>query len=84
MPMAGEGNRFLNEGWTTPKPLIPLHGKPLFQHAIGSVHIDNASMKYSFIVRQNHIDEYGIDKGILSFLPDANIFSVPKTSRGAV
>lgn len=26
MPMAGEGSRFLKEGWTTPKPLIPLHG----------------------------------------------------------
>lgn len=22
MPMAGEGSRFLKEGWTTPKPLI--------------------------------------------------------------
>lgn len=24
MPMAGEGSRFLKEGWTTPKPLIEL------------------------------------------------------------
>ena len=26
MPMAGEGTRFLKEGWTTPKPLIELKG----------------------------------------------------------
>lgn len=84
MPMAGEGSRFLKEGWTTPKPLIQLHGMPLFKRAIGSVQADGMQMKYSFIVRQNHIDEYSIDKGILSFFPKANIFSVQQTTRGAV
>lgn len=34
MPMAGEGTRFLKEGWTTPKPLIELKGIPLFVRAI--------------------------------------------------
>lgn len=84
MPMAGEGSRFLKEGWTTPKPLIMLHGEPLFKHAISSVYIDEVPMKYSFIVRQEHIDNYQIDQQIKSFLPEANIFSVLKTTRGAV
>lgn len=84
MPMAGEGSRFLKEGWTTPKPLIQLHGKELFLRAIGSVSGDGIPMKYSFIVRQEHIEKYKIDKGIKEVLPDANIFSVLKTTRGAV
>lgn len=84
MPMAGEGSRFANAGWTTPKPLIELHGEPLFKHAISSVTADGIQMKYSFIVRQEHIDKYSIDKGIKAFLPEANIFSVMKTTRGAV
>lgn len=84
MPMAGEGSRFLKEGWTTPKPLIELKGLPLFKRAIGSVHIADVPMKYSFIVRQEHIDKYGIDKGIKAFLPEAEIFSVLQTTRGAV
>lgn len=29
MPKAGEGSRFLKEGWTTPKPLIELNGLPV-------------------------------------------------------
>ena len=29
MPMAGEGRRFLNKGWTTPKPLIKYIVNPL-------------------------------------------------------
>ena len=84
MPMAGEGSRFLKEGWTTPKPLIELNGQPLFKHAIRSVTDKDIQMKYSFIVRQEHIDKYQIDKGIRSFLPEANLFSVVKTTRGAV
>ncbi|MBO6253741.1 MAG: glycosyltransferase family 2 protein [Bacteroidaceae bacterium] len=84
MPMAGEGSRFLKEGWTTPKPLIELHGVPLFKRAIGSVAVDGAPMKYSFIVRKEHIDKYHIDEQIKAILPDANVFYVEKTTRGAV
>lgn len=84
MPMAGEGSRFRNAGWTTPKPLIELKGKPLFVRAIESVRVDGAPMKYSFIVRKEHIDDYGVDKSIKAILPDAKIYSVEKTTRGAV
>lgn len=84
MPMAGEGSRFLKEGWTTPKPLIKLHGKELFLHAIDSVRDNDIPMKYSFIVRQEHINKYGIDSEIKAILPEAHIFSVLKTTRGAV
>ena len=76
MPMAGEGSRFLKEGWTTPKPLITLDGVPLFKRAIGSVAIEGLNMKYSFIVRQEHIDNYAIDRSIREILPEANIYSV--------
>lgn len=84
MPMAGEGSRFLKEGWTTPKPLIQLNGKELFLRAIDCVQISNVSIKYSFVVRQEHIDKYALDRGIKDILPDANIFAVQQTTRGAV
>lgn len=84
MPMAGEGTRFSKAGWTTPKPLIELRGVPLFRRAIDSVAIEGVEMKYSFIVRQEHIDKQHIDKLIKEIQPDANVFSVLKTTRGAV
>lgn len=84
MPMAGEGSRFGKAGWTTPKPLIELRGVPLFQRAIGSVALPGVEMKYSFIVRQEHIDKQHIDRMIQDILPEARIFSVLKTTRGAV
>ena len=82
--MAGEGSRFAKAGWTTPKPLIELRGVPLFMRAINSVALEGVDMKYSFIVRQEHIDNQGIDKLIKDIQPDANVFSVLKTTRGAV
>ena len=82
--MAGEGSRFAKAGWTTPKPLIELRGVSLFQRAIGSVALPDVKMKYSFIVRQEHIDKQHIDQLIQNILPEAQIFSVLKTTRGAV
>lgn len=84
MPMAGEGSRFVKEGWNTPKPLIELKGMPLFMRAINSVTIEGAPIRYSFIVRKEHIDNYQIDEKIKLCLPEANIFYVEKTTRGAV
>ena len=82
--MAGEGSRFARAGWTTPKSLIELHGVPLFRRAINSVAIEGVEMKYSFIVRQEHIDNQQIDRLIKEIQPDAHVFSVLKTTRGAV
>ena len=31
IPMAGEGSRFAKEGYTFPKPLIDVNGKPMIQ-----------------------------------------------------
>ena len=31
IPMAGEGSRFAKEGFTFPKPLIDVEGKPMIQ-----------------------------------------------------
>lgn len=53
-------------------------------HAIDSIDISGIEMKYSFIVRQEHIDKYGIDKEIKAIIPHANIFAVQETTRGAV
>ena len=84
MPMAGEGSRFLKEGWAMPKPLIILNGMPLFMRAIGSVFVEGISMKHSFITRQEHIERFHIDEQIRAIIPEAKIFSVARTTRGAV
>ena len=83
MPMAGEGSRFLKIGISTPKPLILVEGKPLFQRAINGLSDIECPRKYTFIVRAEHIRGYDIDKRIREVYPSANVISVEKTTRGA-
>jgi Nucleoside-diphosphate-sugar pyrophosphorylase involved in lipopolysaccharide biosynthesis/translation initiation factor 2B, gamma/epsilon subunits (eIF-2Bgamma/eIF-2Bepsilon) len=37
VPMAGRGSRFQKEGYTLPKPLIPVLGKPMIQVVINNL-----------------------------------------------
>ena len=55
MPMAGEGSRFAKEGYTFPKPLINIAGKPMIQIVVENLDFD---CEYIFLVRKSHIEKY--------------------------
>ena len=60
LPIAGKGNRFVEKGYSIPKPLIPVSdGKILVEKSLESVNIEDANL--IFIVRKEHIDNFGID-----------------------
>lgn len=60
MPMAGDGQRFKDAGYTTPKPLIEVDGKPLFIHAIESLSFRNIKdIHFIFVCRSEH-DKDGV------------------------
>ena len=55
IPMAGEGSRFIQEGYTFPKPLIEVNGKPMIQTVVENLDFD---ADYIFIVREKHLKKY--------------------------
>jgi NDP-sugar pyrophosphorylase family protein len=55
IPMAGEGSRFAKEGYTFPKPLIDVNGKPMIQTVVENLDYD---AEYIFLVRKEHLDTY--------------------------
>jgi NDP-sugar pyrophosphorylase family protein len=55
IPMAGEGSRFVNEGYTFPKPLIDVGGKPMVQKVVENLDFD---CEYIFLVRKTHVEKY--------------------------
>tara|TARA_A100001011_G_scaffold400695_1_gene517676 strand:+ start:5288 stop:5995 length:708 start_codon:yes stop_codon:yes gene_type:complete len=59
IPMAGEGSRFKKEGYTFPKPLIDVNGKPMIQCVIENLDFD---AHYVFLVRKSHIEKYNIEE----------------------
>ena len=40
MPMAGMGTRFVQQGYSLPKPIIDVAGKPMFVRSVESIGID--------------------------------------------
>ena len=61
IPMAGRGSRYANVGYTTPKPLIEINGKPMLYHAFQSVK-DVPYDKVIFIALTEHEQLYGVSK----------------------
>jgi len=55
IPMAGEGSRFAKEGYTFPKPLIDVEGKPMIQSVIENLDFNST---YIFLVRKEHLTKY--------------------------
>jgi NDP-sugar pyrophosphorylase family protein len=55
IPMAGAGSRFVKEGYTFPKPLIDVNGKPMIQRVVENLDFDS---EYIFLVRKKHIEEF--------------------------
>jgi len=55
IPMAGEGSRFAKEGYTFPKPLIDVNGKPMIQVVVENLDFD---CEYIFLVRKTHVEKY--------------------------
>lgn len=84
MPMGGRGYRFFKDGYSMPKPLIELNGKPFFYWSAQSVmkFIDVADI--SFVVLKEHIESFGIDKRIKEYYPQARIVVIPEVLPGAV
>ena len=84
MPMGGGGTRFGNKGFNVPKPLIRLQGKPFFYWAVQSVRKFVDVEDIIFIVLQDHIKKFDIDKRIKEYYPDAKIQVIPEVLQGAV
>ena len=63
IPMAGEGSRFAKEGYTFPKPLIDVNGKPMIQRVVENLDFD---AEYIFLVRKEHLEKYSGLKSTLN------------------
>ncbi len=67
IPMAGEGSRFKDAGYTIPKPFIPVGGKPMIQWVIENmipkdIPSDHYKLKFHLIVRSSHVSGNTIDR----------------------
>jgi HAD superfamily hydrolase (TIGR01509 family) len=66
IPMAGEGSRFKEAGYTIPKPFIPVGGKPMIRWVIENmipknIPMEHYRLKFHLIVRSSHVSGNRLD-----------------------
>ena len=80
IPMAGNGSRFAQAGYTFPKPLIDVAGKPMIQVVVDNLAID---ANYIFIVQKDHREKYNLDTLLNLIAPNCKIVAVDSVTEGA-
>jgi beta-phosphoglucomutase-like phosphatase (HAD superfamily)/dTDP-glucose pyrophosphorylase len=80
IPMAGAGSRFASAGYTFPKPLIEVNGKPMIQVVIENLNIE---ANYTFVVRKEHYEKYSLQYLLTLIAPNCNIIQVDSLTEGS-
>jgi dTDP-glucose pyrophosphorylase len=81
--MAGRGSRFANAGYTVPKPLIPVGGKPMIQWVIDNVR-PSVPHRFIFICLADHLREYpDVSATLRRLCPECEIVEVAQVTEGA-
>lgn len=79
IPLAGAGNRFSKEGYSAPKPLIQVSGKPMVIQASESLPASNHRI---FICLEDHLNNYELENEIISHDYHSSIVSIDKLTEG--
>ena len=80
IPMAGAGSRFSKAGFTFPKPLIEVNGKPMIQVVVENLNLD---ANFIFIVRKEHREKYNLDTTLNLIAPNCKIIEIDHLTEGA-
>ena len=80
IPMAGAGSRFEQAGYTFPKPLIDVKGKPMIQFVVENINVD---AEHIFIVQKSHYEEYNLKETLDQISPGCKIVQVDGITEGA-
>ena len=80
IPMAGAGSRFQQAGYTFPKPLIEVNGKPMIQVVVDNL---NVEANFIFVVQKEHREKYNLDTLLNLITPNCKIVEVDGLTEGA-
>jgi NDP-sugar pyrophosphorylase family protein len=81
--MSGFGERFRAAGYTVPKPLIEIEGKPIVAHVI---EMFPGESDFIFICNQEHLDNpvYRMEEILRAYCPSGLIVGIPPHKLGPV
>jgi NDP-sugar pyrophosphorylase family protein len=79
LPMAGAGSRFFNVGYTIPKPLLDIEGKPMIIQAVECL---PKTTNKIFICQNDHLNEYQIKDSIFEHFSESKIIGIDYVTKG--
>jgi HAD superfamily hydrolase (TIGR01509 family) len=80
IPAAGLGSRFANAGYTFPKPLIDVNGKPMIQVVVENLAV---SGRFIFIVQETHYEKYNLKYLLNAIAPGCVIVKTNGLTEGS-
>lgn len=85
IPMAGQGLRFKDQGYSEIKPLIPIRAKPMVQWTVESVkravRVNNSD--FIFVILKRHNTKYGVKKNLQAIFPGSHYLIIDEPTKGA-
>lgn len=80
IPMAGAGSRFERAGYTFPKPLIEVAGKPMIQTVVENLGLD---AHFVFICQRAHVERYNLRQMLHLIAPGCDVLETDGVTEGA-
>lgn len=81
IPMSGMGQRFVNAGYKTPKPLIEMDGMPIIEHV---VNMFPGEEEFIFICNSKHLKETNMKEILERIAPKGKIVEILPHKKGPV
>ena len=82
VPMAGRGSRFMQAGYSLPKPLIKIHNMSLIECVALNL-TPTVEHRFIFLCLEEHLLEYALASKLRSISPGCEIVTVNRVTEGA-
>jgi len=82
IPLGGMGERFSNEGYTKPKPLIPILGKSMIQHVIDKLCLNKDDKL--IVIYNNCLNKFNFNNIIRHHYDNVILIELHTQTEGAV
>ena len=83
VPMGGEGRQFVERGYTFPKPLVEVAGRPLSELVVRNLTPAEAH-QFVFICKAEHVQKYALGDVLRLVAPGCEIVTMSKPTAGAL
>lgn len=83
VPMGGEGRQFAERGYTFPKPLVEIAGRPLIELVVKNL-TPSCPHQFVFVCRQEHVQNFALGDVLQLIAPGCRIVTMGKPTAGAL